>query len=113
MITQISEKEALFQFYTDIITYDEEGGDYESKEIYIRKVSRLFTELPGPCTAYELIRAVYEASTSEELPPEKRNPAVVLGYVKPGGRTVLFSGDQKDVMIELEEKDKLIVFTNH
>ena len=113
MITQISEKEALFQFYTDIITYDEEGGEYESKEIYIRKVSRLFTELPGPCTAYELIRAVYEASTSEELPPEKRNPAIVLGYVKPGGRTVLFSGDQKDVMIELEEKDKLIVFTNH
>lgn len=114
MITQISEKEALFQFYTDIITFDSGESDvYESKEVYIRKVSRLFTEFPPPCTAYELIRAVYEASVSDELPPEKRSPAVVIGYVKPGGKTVLFSGDQLDIPVALEEKDKLIVFTNH
>lgn len=109
MITQISEKEALFDFYTDILTYDEDGdlGIYDSKEIYIKKVSRLFTELPGKCTAEQLVRAVYEASL------EDNNPTIVLGYVKPGGRTVLFSGDRSAIEVELESCDKLVVFTSH
>ena len=114
MITQIGEKEALFDFFTDILTYDEDDvGGYTSKEVYIKKVSQLFTAIPGKCTAAELIRAVYQASVDPSIPAENRNPTVVLGYVKPGGRMVLFSGDQATIQVELEERDKLIVFSNH
>lgn len=114
MITQISEKEAIFDFYSDILTYDDEGADgYESKEVYTKKVSRFFNEVPKPCTAAELIRAVWSASIDESLPKSRRNPTVVLGYVKSGGRITLFSGPQDDIRVELSDKDKLIVFTNH
>lgn len=114
MITQISEKDALFDFYADILTYDEDvEAGFQSKEIYAKKVTALFTELPGKCTAEELIRAVYAGSVDGAVPEEQRNPTVVLGYVKPGGRMVLFSGDQSKIEVALEEKDKLIVFSEH
>lgn len=114
MITQIGEKEALFDFYNDILTYDEgEGGVYESKEIYIKKVRRYFTELPKPTTAGKFIRAVYNASIDDSIPLEKQNPTIVLGYVKPGSNMVLFSGDQEEMNVELELNDKLIMFSNH
>lgn len=116
MITQIGEKEALFDFYNDILVYDEridEHSSYNSKEIYIKKVKRYFDEIPEPATAEQLIRAVYDASVDDSIPKEKQNPAIVLGYVKPGGKMVLFSGDQRDVKVEFESNDKLIVFSNH
>ncbi len=114
MITQIGEKEALFGFYSDILTYDTaDSEEYDSKEIYIKKVSRFFEELPPPCTAEELIRAVFDASTDESIPKEKHNPNIPLGYVKPGGRIVLFSGDQSQIKVHLEQRDKIIVFSNH
>lgn len=111
MITQIGEKEALFDFYTDILTYDTgDEGVYESKEIYVKKVSAFFDELPAPCTAEELVRAVFKASVDSA---DSRNPTIVLGYVKPGGRMILFEGDQSQIYVSLEPKDKLIVFSNH
>ena len=115
MITQIGEKEALFNFYTDILTYDDMDSTdvYSSTEIYTKKVTNYFREIPKPCTADQFIRAVYEESVDDSLPADKKNPAVALGYVKPGGRMVLFEGDQTKIRVELEEKDKLIVFTNH
>lgn len=114
MITQIGEKEALFDFYTDILTYDEgESDTYESKEIYIKKVKRYFTEVPKPTTADKFIRAVYNASIDDSIPLEKQNPTIVLGYVKPGVNIVLFSDDQKDTNVELDLNDKLILFSNH
>lgn len=118
MITQIGEKEALFDFYTDILTYDtdeEETGDgiYESKEVYIKKVSRLFNEVPKKTTADNFIRAVYEASVDSSLPVEKQNPCIVLGYVKRGGEIVLFNGNQSKIIVDLSINDKLIVFSNH
>ncbi|MBQ6594660.1 MAG: hypothetical protein IJH78_03255 [Clostridia bacterium] len=116
MITQIGEKEALFDFYTDILTYDEEteeGESFESKEVYIKQVSQFFSSIPARCTAAELIRAVFEASVDESLPPEKRYPTITLGYCKPGGRIVLFSGDQDSIPVELDRRDKLVVFSNH
>ncbi len=114
MITQLGEKEALFDFYTDILTYDEgEGDTYESKEIYIKKVRRYFTEIPKPTTADKFIRAVYNASVDDSIPVEKQNPAIVLGYVKPGANMVLFSEDQEDIKVELDLNDKLIMFSNH
>lgn len=114
MITQIGEKEALFRFYTDILTYDEttENG-YTSKEIYTKKVSRLFNTLPEKTTADKLIRAVYSASNDPSVDELVRNPTVTLGYVKPGGRMVLFSGNQSNIEVELGMRDKLVVFSNH
>ena len=116
MVTQIGEKEALFDFYTDILSYDEQGAGlsgYESKEIYAKRVDQFFDVIPGPCTADALIKAVFEASISEELPTNERYPTIALGYVRHGGDIVLFSGDQKQIRVELCKNDKLIVFTNH
>ena len=96
---------------TDILTYDdEEVGD--SKEIYVKKVKRYFDETPGKTTAAELVRAVFEASVDESL-GDKKNPTVVLGYVKPGGKIILFSGDLTQIDVELEITDKLIMFSSH
>ena len=107
MITQISRKAPLYEFYKDIMTYDEEDvTDYVSQEIYIKKVSRFFDGIPEPCTAAELIRAVYDAT------PES-NKAVVIGYVNSKGRMVIFSGNQNDIQVNLTDKDKLIIFSNH
>ncbi len=114
MITQVGEKEAIFNFYSDILTYDTgETEEYSSKEIYTKKVSTFFEEIPGECTAAELIRGVWNASVSSDIPVAKQNPTVVLGYVKPGGRITLFEGDQTDIPVKLEKQDKLIVYTNH
>ena len=114
MITQIGEKESIFNFYTDILTYDAEDAiEYESKEIYIKKVSDFFAELPGECTATEFIRAVWEASIDKSIPEKRRNPTVALGYVKHGGKIVLFEGDQSSIQVKLDKEDKIIVFTNH
>lgn len=114
MITQIGQKEALYDFYTDILTYDSGDSDiFESKEIYTKKVSSLFDELPGKCRADEFIRAVYEASTDPSLPPEKQNPTLALGYVKPGGKVIFFAGDQSSEEVDIDSRDKLIVFSRH
>ena len=107
MVTQVGRKQALFEFYSDILTYDEENAaSFESKELYIKEVSRFFSEPPAPCTAAELIRAVFDATP-------KDNKAVVLGYASPGGKTVIFSGDQRKINVHLTARDKLIIFSNH
>lgn len=109
MVTQIGRKQALFEFYSDILTYDEEGvSEFESKELYIKEVDQFFRDgiIPQRCTARELIWAVFKASPNN-------NKAIVLGYTSPGGKMVLFSGDQEDIKVELTNKNKLIVFSNH
>ena len=109
MVTQIGRKQALFEFYSDILTYDEEGAKaFDSKELYIKEVDRFFAEggIPGKCTARELIWSVYEATPED-------NKAIVLGYVSPGGKMKIFAGCQDDIRVELKPKDKLILFSNH
>ena len=115
MVTQIGEKEALFKFYTDILTYDEEGngGCFESKEIYVKDVSQFFSVIPEPCTAAELIRAVYSASVDPAVPPEHRYPTIMLGYCGADGKVSLFGGDQTQIKVALQPSDKLVVFSNH
>ena len=114
MITQIGEKDAIFNLYQDILTYDEaDVASYESKEVYIKKVTEYFRGIPETCTEAEFIRAVWAASTDPSLPPEKKNPALALGYVKPGGRVRLFEGDQTRNTMRLEAKDKVILFSAH
>lgn len=113
MITQISEFEALFEFYNDILTYDESvEQSYESKEIYIKKVKRYFSSIPTPTTADQLVRAVYNASLDPSVTGFV-NPTVVIGYVKPGGTVKIFGGDLTKIPVKLEERDKLILFSAH
>lgn len=109
MVTQIGRKQALFEFYSDILTYDEAGAtSFESKELYIKEVDRFFEKdnIPAKCSARELIWGVFEASP-------QNNKEIVLGYTSPGGRMTIFSGNQDDIQVELRPKDKLIVFSNH
>lgn len=114
MITQIGEKDAIFDFYQDILVYDEDGDDsYQSKEIYVKKAKDFFVELPGECTADKLIRGVFNASYDPDIPAEKQNISIVLGVVKQDGDISLFSGDQSDINVNIGENDKIIVFSNH
>lgn len=107
MVTQIGRKQALFEFYSDILTYDDESStEYRSKELYVKEAAHFFRELPGRCTARELIWSVFQASPAN-------NKTIVLGYTSPGGRMVLFAGDQNEIEVELTAKDKLIVFSSH
>lgn len=114
MIMQIGEKDALFDFYKDILIYDTDVTDgYDSKEIYTKKVSQLFNSTPKKCTAKELIDALYKASVSQELPKEKRNPTIALGYISKDGEMTLFRGNQNNITVELKQDDLLIVYSNH
>lgn len=107
IIMQVGEKNSLFDFYNDILTYDEQDAEASgSKELYIKKASEFFLGLPGPCTAADLIRAVYDAS------PEG-NKSVALGYFRPGSGMVLFAGDQARIPVALTGGDKLILFSDH
>lgn len=111
MVTQIGEKESLFELYADILTYDEADCEsYESKELYVKKVRRFFETIPSKCTAEELIRSVYESSPED-------NKSIVLGYVDADADTenevILFSGNQSKIEVELSEWDKIILFSNH
>lgn len=111
MIAQIGEVDALFDFYNDILTYDDEETD--SKEIYIKKVERYFAEIPGKCTAEQLIRGIVDAATDPSLPKKYINLAAALGYVKKDGTMVIFSGDQANIEVELEKGDKIILLADH
>jgi len=107
IIAQIGEKEGMFDMYYDLLTYDDaEDEETDSKELYIKKVSEFLNQIPGPCTAADLIRAVYHASPDN-------NKAIVLGYVKSGGKFILFEGDQSKIHVSLTGEDKLVVFSNH
>ena len=70
------------------------------------------TEIPKACTARQLITAVYEASLNEEITGYS-NPTLVLGYIKPGGKMVIFGDDLSQTQVALEERDKLILFSAH
>ena len=107
MIMQIGEEEALFDFYNDILTYDEaDAEELFSKELYVKKVSAFFSMTPEPCTAADLIRAVWHASPDD-------NKAIVLGYFRSDGKMILFEGDQSLIRVALSGDDKVIVFSNH
>lgn len=108
IIMQIGEKDALFEFYNDILTYDEEGK-LTSKELYIKRVGDFFSEIPAPMTADELIRAVYR----EAVRIDEENTTVVLGYVTVKEEMIIFKGDLRRIEVALEPDDRLIVFSNH
>ena len=114
MITQLGEKDDIYNFYQDILVYDTDcETGYDSKEIYIKKAKDFFDELPPVCTADQFVRGVFEATYDPALDPIKQNVSIVLGYVKSGEGIVFFGGNQKKISVELGEKDKIIVFSNH
>ncbi len=113
MITQIGEKDNIYCFYNDILTYDDGDSDEPSKELYVKTAGRFFSKMPGKCTASQLVRAIYEASPAGDR-------AVLCGYVRPASITnktpsemVIFSGDLDAIEVELQPADKLILFANH
>ena len=113
MVTQISEMEALYNFYNDILSYDEAGVEvYDSKEVYIKKVTRYFSEIPAPTTADQFIRAIYNESMNKEK-YGCVNPTIAIGYVDANGKVIIFSGDLSKFPVALTEKDKVILFAFH
>lgn len=113
MVTQISEKEALYDFYNDILSYDEgDFSEYSSKEVYIKKVWRYFEEVPAPTTADQFVRAVYNESIKEDK-YGMVNPTIAIGYVDAKGKVKIFSGDLTQIPVALTEKDKVILISCH
>jgi hypothetical protein len=113
MVTQISEMEDLYDFYNDILSYDEDGStSYSSKEVYVKKVYRYFDEVPALTTADKFVRALYEESINTEK-FEEANPTIALGYVDANGKVTIFNGDLSQIPVALTEKDKLILFSFH
>ena len=113
MITQIGEKDSIYDLYNEIFTYDSGSDDcYDSKEIYVKKVSTFFKEIPPKCSERDLIYSVWKASIDGSIPNSKRSPTVPLGYVTREGNVYLFNSDNND-MIQLDSGDKLIVYSNH
>ena len=117
MVTQISEKEELYVFFKDILTYDTSDENRSSKEIYLKEVDRFFLpgQIPGQCTAAQLIRAVWEQSIDPAVFGDKLNPTLVLGYVRPHDdvKMHLFTKDQDKTSVKLQPRDKLIVYSLH
>lgn len=112
MVAQVGEKEAIFDFYKDILTYDvdTDGGDdgYSSRELYIKSAARFFdqgTQFPIITTPRALVQGVYINSPDY-------NKSVVLGYIKPGSKGIIFA-DCGNEEITIDEKDKLILFAPH
>ena len=112
IITQIGEKESIYDFYKDLLSYSPDKPGGQSKKTQLKEVSSFFSEVPPVCTAYDLVRAVFEASVSSAAASENKYPELVLGYVKAGGETVIFSGDLSDIDVSLEGDDKIIVYTD-
>ncbi|MEE0855802.1 MAG: hypothetical protein U0L58_00690 [Ruminococcus sp.] len=112
IITQIGKKEAIYDFYKDLLSYSTEKPNGQNKKPQIKKVSSFFKETPPPCTAYDLVRAVYEASVSSAEAQEKQYPMLILGYIKANGETIIFSGDLSEINVSLEAEDKVIVYTD-
>ena len=107
MITQIGEKDYLFDFYKDILTYDTDLTDgFDSMEIYTKRASKLFNTIPEKCPARALIQGVYRASVKEN------NPTVILGYINGDGMH-LFGGDLDSTEVEIMPNDLIVVYSNH
>ena len=109
MIVQLGDKEEIYHFYKDILTYDthSDSGVFKSKELYIKIAERFFgkhTVFPIKASAGELIRTIYEIS-----PPE--NKSVLIGISHQGENTLLLNDDSQ--MLEINADDKLILFSPH
>ncbi len=106
IIMQIADKEALFDFYKDILTFDTDG--VEGKEIYIKDCSYYFKTLPPKMNARDFIYSIYKATINEFKKGE-----VVIGYVDANDNIKLFSGNLDEQQLELDNNCKLIILSDH
>lgn len=107
LLTQIGSKDALYEMYNDMLSYDDANAtQFVSKEMYTKPVTQFFEVLPPACSGAELVRSVYHASPDD-------NKSLVLGFVSPGGNMTLFTGENLNKTFTLQEKDKIIVYSNH
>ena len=113
MITQISENYALYSFYADIMTYDDDNsGEYISKEVYVKRAGDYYSKLPPKGSSLlAFVRNTYDASL--RFWGYDADFAILLGYVDTANKMHLFKGDLADQKIELTKDDKLIMFSNH
>lgn len=108
MIAQVGEKEAIYDFYKDILTYDIDNGSYSSRELYIKLAERFFTPktvFPIVTTPRGLIQGVYKNSPDY-------NKSIVFGIVKHGEGEQLFVNSKEEELI-INRNDKLILFAAH
>lgn len=112
IITQIGEKESIFEFYRGLLSYSSDQSNGQCRKPQLKKVSSFFKETPAPCMAYDLVRAVFEASASSAEASQRHDPTLVLGYIKASGETIVFSGDLTEIKVSLEADDKIIVYTD-
>ncbi len=108
ILTQIGVKESIFEFYKDLLSYSPDRPGAQNKKPQLKKVSAFFKKTPPACTAYDLVRAVFEASVASA----EASPILVLGYIKANGEIILFSGDLSEIPVSLEAEDKMIVYTD-
>ena len=107
IITQMRDRIELYYFFEDILTNDQiDSEEYCSKELYVKKAKDFFDEIPIKSSAFELIRAIYEASPDT-------NKSFLLGVVSSEGKMELFEGNQEDRVVEIKHDDKLILYSNH
>ena len=113
MITQISENYALYNFYVDMMTYDDADTiGYDSNEVYIKKAGDYYSTLPAKdSTMLAVIQNTYTAS--KHFWSSKNDFALLLGYVDTLGKMHLFHGDLAKQTINISAEDKIIVYTNH
>ena len=108
MIAQVGEKEAIYDFYKDILTYDIDNGSYSSRELYIKSAERFFTPetvFPIVTTPRALIQGVYKNSPDY-------NKSIVFGIVKHGEGEQLFVNSKEEQLV-INKNDKLILFAAH
>lgn len=90
MVTQISKQRAIFDFYSDILTFDAGDAAFTSKEVYIKQTSDFFEVMPPACTVADLVRSVFVCGFG--LSDAYENHTLLLGYVHNSAFT-LFTGD--------------------
>jgi len=106
VLSQASRGETMIEFYADILSYAMDNVQYRGKEILIRTAGDFFEELPGKCTACELIRMVFASGT-------ENSRAMLLGLIRDKKEYVFFDGDQRQTEVEIRPDDRLIIFGNH
>ncbi len=106
IIMQIADKEALFDFYKDILTFDTNGE--EGKEIYIKNCSTYFEEIPTKMNARDFIYSLYSATLAKFGEGE-----VAIGVVDENQNINLFSDNLDEQIVSLNENSKLIILSNH
>ncbi len=107
LITQIGNNESLYEFYMDILHYDDlvDINGNKSKEIYIKRVDSFFDVIPDSCNVYQLIKAVYDSTPKE-------NKVILIGYIRNNREVNIFTNSYEKE-IKLRADDKLIIFSKN